>query len=68
MPEIFGRIERNRVEDGEQHTVFFIPAVTKTGAIGRARGNARLKGLRNFTVTETESVSGGWEITVTAQR
>ena len=68
MVELTGRVERSTVENGVQTTVFFIPALTRGGAIARARANSRFKGLSNFSVEEAEETSNGYEVLVTSDR
>lgn len=59
MVEFFGSVARSNVENGKQTVTFRIPALTKSGAKQRARGNARLKGMSNFSVGEPNNVGDG---------
>lgn len=59
MVQIFGTVEKSVVQNGQQTTVFRIPALTETGARQRAKGNARIKGLNNFRVDNVNNVGSG---------
>lgn len=54
MPQLFGTIERNAVEDGQQIITFRIPAFSEATARRRARVNSRLKGFEDASITATE--------------
>lgn len=56
MVEFFGTLARSRVEDGEQVNVFRIPAFSSQIAKQRARANARLKGLSEFTIDDVVAI------------
>lgn len=75
MVQFFGTVERSVVEDDQQTTVFRIPAVSKTGARQRAKGNARVKGLNNFSIKSVEQAGKGdlpgvklYDVVVTSDR
>jgi len=51
MPQIFGVVEKSYQKDGQQITVFRIPAVSKTIAKQRAKINARIKSLSGSSVS-----------------
>lgn len=58
MVQLFGSVERSIIkDDGTVETVYRIPAVSETTARGRARGNNRLKGLRNPEFQSVEPVA-----------
>lgn len=56
MVQIFGSVERSVTQNGQQITVFRIPAFSKTGARQRAKANARIKGLSGASVDRAENV------------
>lgn len=75
MVQFFGTVERSVVEGDQQTTVFRIPAVSKTGARQRAKGNSRIKGLNNFEIQDLEQVGQGdlpgvklYDVTVASDR
>lgn len=75
MVEIFGRIEEQRVENGQQYTDFIIPAFSKRLAKQRAMQNARLKDYTSPEVDETENIGSGsipgqtiYQVTVVSDR
>jgi len=74
MVEVFGSVANaTTTENGRERVTFRIPAISKSLAKQRARGNARLKGMNNFRVSEPQKVGDGdipgqkiFEIAVTA--
>lgn len=75
MVTITGDLEESRIENGQEVFVWRIPAVSSSAAEVRARGNARVKGLENFSVKNVEQVGSGsfpgqnvYEVTVTSPR
>lgn len=76
MVDVFGSVETSRTTDeGNTEMVYRIPAVSSTTARARARGNNRLKGLSNPSITGIEQVDQGdapgqkiYEVTVEADR
>lgn len=65
MVEIIGTLEKSVQVNGTRELTWRIPALTATGAKQRARGNARFKGLSNFTVQEPVKIgSRRYEVTV----
>lgn len=75
MVEFFGRIESNSVRNGNQVTVFTIPAFSERLARRRAQTNARLKDLANAEIDSIENIGGTdlpgqnlYEVTVISQR
>lgn len=56
MAQFFGSIERSTTENGKHIAVFRIPAFSKSIARQRAKGNARIKGLKEFEIVNVENV------------
>ena len=54
MVELFGKVDSVKTRDDKQITTFRIPAVSKQLAKTRANINARLKGLREFSLENIE--------------
>ena len=59
MVQIFGTVERSFTEEDSQFTTFRIPAFSKAIARQRAKANARIKGLSNFTLSNVEEAGSG---------
>lgn len=75
MVEIFGRIERNIIRNGNQVTTFIIPAFSERLARRRTRANIRLKNLENADIDSIEPLESGdipgqtlFEVTVISSR
>lgn len=75
MVEIFGRIESNAVRNGNQVTVFAIPAFSERLARRRAQANANLKDLADPQIDNIEVVGQGdipgqsiYNVTILSQR
>lgn len=59
MAQVFGVVEKSYEQNGQQHTVFSIPAFSKTGAKRRAKINARIKGINSFSVGSISTIGSG---------
>lgn len=75
MVELFGAVKTSMTEDGQQVTVFQIPAFTARLARRRARTNSRLKSLENAEVESVDEIGSGqipgqqvYEVTVISSR
>jgi hypothetical protein len=76
MVEITGTLQSSRLlENGDQRTVWTIPALSKTGAKQRARANSRVKGNSPDQISDPEVVRQGqipgqkiYEVAVTTER
>lgn len=56
MVQFFGNVERSTTQNGQQITVFRIPAFSKSIARQRAKANARIKGLSGFSLDTVQKV------------
>lgn len=75
MAEIFGGVKTSMTEDGQQVTIFHIPAFSAGNARRRARANIRLKRLQNADVESVDEIGSGqipgqsvYEVTVISSR
>lgn len=59
MVEIFGEVESSSIVNGDQIVIYRIPAISKSAAKARARGNNRLKGLTSPEITSVEKIANG---------
>lgn len=59
MVEFFGTLSRSTVQNGQRVNEFRIPAFSSRAARGRARANARIKGLDDFELRDPEEVDQG---------
>lgn len=59
MVSVTGTLIRSVIEDETEVMEWEIPAFSQRGAIGRARANARIKGMSNITVESSQEVGQG---------
>lgn len=75
MAKVFGSVQTSMTREGQQITVFHIPAFTKRLAQRRAKFNSRVKDLANPDIESIEKVGEGelprqgvYEVTVISSR
>lgn len=59
MVEIFGKVKRSEILNGQQEVVYRVPAFSERIARRRAAINSRIKGFEDFEIVSVRNVGSG---------